>query len=92
MAVLTSCINEEDTFVEAATYDPNNKNAVVGNGASTKVTTEQLQAIKNPLLTIKLSDANAANLKKVGGYVRISQIVVAQVAENSNCQSNTVLV
>ncbi len=82
MAVMTSCVSEEDTFIEAAVYDPNKK-VVTGTGNSINVSTPELLVIKNQLLNLKLSDATNASLLKIGGYIRKSNIVVAQVSENS---------
>jgi nitrite reductase/ring-hydroxylating ferredoxin subunit len=81
MAVMTACVSEDDKFIDAAIIDPNKK--TTANGTSIKITTDELKALKNPLLTLSLADASNANLLKIGGYVRKSRIVVAQVAKDS---------
>lgn len=79
MAVMTSCIREEDTYIDALTEKP------AGTTATTPVTTPpstttDLSTIKNPLLTLDLSAAANASLKTVGGYIAKSGIVVAQTS------------
>lgn len=81
MALMTSCIREEDMYI----------NALTEKAASTTVTppvtttpgtgtTTDLSTIKNPLLTLDLTTTANAALKTVGGYLIKSGIVVAQVS------------
>ncbi len=85
MAVMTSCIREEDTYVEALTEKPTSTTTTTpvtttpstGTGTSTGTTTD-LSTIKNPLLTLDLTATANAALKTVGGYLVKSGIVVAQ--------------
>lgn len=84
MALLTSCIREEDTYIEALTQTPTTTTPVTttpgtgtGTGTTTGSTTD-LSTIKNPLLTLDLTATTNAALKTVGGYLIKSGIVVAQ--------------
>lgn len=91
MAALTSCTNQDDTYVEALTVNANGQ--VTSGPSSTSGTTSvpattapatataltaDVMAVKSPLLTIDLT--NTAALKTVGGYVAKSGYVVAQVS------------
>ena len=84
MALMTSCIREEDTYVEALSVNPNaSSGAGTGTGSnpspgSTTGSTNDndLTTITNRLLTIDLTTSTA--LKTVGGYLIQSGIVVAQ--------------
>lgn len=92
MAVLTSCVHEEDTYVPALTLNAKGESitgptgTTISSPTSTSVSTPtsstasstDLLGIKNPLLTINLATATA--LKNVGGYLAQSGIVVAQVS------------
>lgn len=87
MAVLTSCVHEEDTYIEALKLNANGQSTTPGSTTTTPVattptstttTTTDLLGIKNPLLTLDLTTTTA--LKNVGGYVAKSGYVVAQVS------------
>jgi nitrite reductase/ring-hydroxylating ferredoxin subunit len=76
MAALTSCVNQEDTYVPVTKID---LNAIATPTVPvTPVTpTTSLSSITNPLLTITLA---TSALKTVGAFVIQSNIVVAQVS------------
>lgn len=84
MALMTSCIREEDTYVEALSVNPNASSGTgtgTGSNPSPGSTTgstndNDLATITNRLLTIDLTTSTA--LKTVGGYLIQSGIVVAQ--------------
>ena len=89
MAALSSCVRDEDSVVNALTLTPPQSgtptppvSTTTTTPASTTTTGNgtDLSAIKNRLLTITLSSTSAASLKKVGGYLAQSGIVVAQVS------------
>ena len=99
MALLTSCVNQEDTVIEAlslqnqtetsptqtvpdtsSTTTPPTSPSAVKLDSSAAISTEALNAIKNPRLKIDLTQSANAALLKVGGYLRSSGIVVAQSA------------
>ncbi|MFN3381074.1 MAG: Rieske (2Fe-2S) protein [Runella zeae] len=79
MALLTSCIREEDTYVEALTISPSSSTTPVETTPPTTGTTD-LSTIKNPLVTIDLTASANAALKTVGGYLIKSGIVIAQAS------------
>ncbi|WP_080056224.1 Rieske 2Fe-2S domain-containing protein [Spirosoma aerolatum] len=87
MALLTSCVHEEDTVVNAlslsgtttttpSTTTTGTSNSTVTSGTTTNGT--DLISIKNRLLTIDLTSSAASALKTVGGYITQNGIVVAQ--------------
>jgi nitrite reductase/ring-hydroxylating ferredoxin subunit len=84
MAVMTGCVNEEDTYVEALTLNANGQSttgpvsATVAAPASATGTAADVLAVKNPLLKLDLT--TTAALKNVGGYIARSGYVVAQVS------------
>lgn len=78
MAVMTSCIREEDTYVEALMVTPTSGTTTTP--VTTTPTTTDLSTIKSPLLTLDLTATANAALKTVGGYMAKSGIVVAQVS------------
>jgi nitrite reductase/ring-hydroxylating ferredoxin subunit len=92
MALMTSCIREEDTYINALTEKAIASTPVTptppvattpGNGTSTSTTPgngTNLSTIKNRLLTLDLTTAANAALLSAGGYVAVSGIVVAQVS------------
>lgn len=90
MAVLTSCVHEEDTVVDALILPaPPSGTATtpVSTTATPPATTTattgsgtDLSTIKNRLLSIDLGTSAAAALKTVGGYITQSGIVIAQVS------------
>jgi nitrite reductase/ring-hydroxylating ferredoxin subunit len=80
MAVLTSCVSQEDTYLPVVSIDPK---AATSTTATTNVDTTpvtDISKITNPLLKIDISATSNSALKKVSGYVVQSGIVVAQVA------------
>lgn len=77
MAVMTSCIREEDTYIDALVEKPTDTTPIT---VTTPGTTMDLSTIKNPLLTLDLSATANASLKTVGGYIAKSGIVVAQTS------------
>lgn len=92
MALLTSCVHEEDTVVNAlslsgtTTTTPSTTTTGATSSTTTSTTTTSgtttngtdLSSIKNRLLTIDLTSSAASALKTVGGYITQSGIVVAQ--------------
>ncbi len=76
MAALTSCVNQEDTYIPVTKI---NLNATPTNitPVTPTTSTSSLNAIVNPLLKIDLA---TSALKTVGAYVIQSNIVVAQVS------------
>ncbi|MEZ0540180.1 (2Fe-2S)-binding protein [Fibrella arboris] len=92
MAVLTSCVHEEDSYVPALTLNAQGQTITGPNGAtissststsvstptSTTASSSDVLGIKNPLVTINL--ATTTGLKTVGGYVILSGIVIAKVS------------
>jgi nitrite reductase/ring-hydroxylating ferredoxin subunit len=85
MAVLTGCVNEEDTYVDALKLNANGQSTTPGSATTvttapvtTTASTSTVLGIKNPLLTIDLT--TTASLKTVGGYVAKNGYVVAQVS------------
>lgn len=89
MAAMTSCVKEEDTFVEALTINPNQATAGSGSttgtgttgtttGSTGTITTEALNKITGVKLKIDLT--TNTKLNTVGGYLQQSGIVVAQVS------------
>lgn len=83
MAVMTSCIREEDTYINALTETPAAAAATPVTATpvtATPGTTTDVSSIKNPLLTLDLNAAANASLKTVGGYIAKSGIVVAQTS------------
>ncbi|GAB4025385.1 hypothetical protein GCM10028809_06110 [Spirosoma gilvum] len=94
MALLTSCVHEEDTVVNALTLSgtttpttsttTGTSSGTTTSGSSTTTTSgtttsgTDLSKITNRLLTIDLTSSAASALKTVGGYITQSGIVVAQ--------------
>jgi nitrite reductase/ring-hydroxylating ferredoxin subunit len=75
MAALTSCVNQEDTYVPVTRIDLNA--TPVSTVPVTPITpTSNLNSITNPLLKIDLA---TSAIKTVGAYIIQSNIVVAQV-------------
>lgn len=94
MALLTSCVNENDTFLEALTVENTSETGAVvdttttvdtGSGSvavkfptSQAITTDALNLITGVKLKIDLNASASASLLKAGGYIVQSGIVVAQ--------------
>ncbi len=91
MALLTSCVHEEDTFVEALSIQDQISDSPVaatpsldGTSGSVKlksptaITTEALNAITGVRLRIDLTQSANAGLLTVRGYLIRNGIVVAQ--------------
>ncbi len=96
MAILTSCVAEEDKYIDAISIAPEvpaTGTATTTTGTTTTgttttnavgvVTTEELNKITNPKLKLDLSLATYSKLKTVGGYVVVSGIVVALSKANT---------
>lgn len=87
MAILTSCVHEEDTYVDALTLTKDGQ--AVGGGTSTTVatpvsatgSTSDILGVKNPLLTLTL--ANESALSRVGGYIQRSGITVGRISSTA---------
>lgn len=79
MAVLTSCVTEEDTYVPALTIDPNAATTIPP-GTVIPSNGTNPSTITNPLLKLDLTVSATSKLKTVGGYLVQSGIVVAQVS------------
>jgi nitrite reductase/ring-hydroxylating ferredoxin subunit len=76
MGALTSCVNQEDTYVPVTRIDLNA--TPVSIVPVTPITpTSNLNSIANPLLKIDLA---TSAIKTVGAYIIQSNIVVAQVS------------
>lgn len=90
MALLTSCVNKDDTVIDALTIAAVPETVAVdtvgtANGtlttklpSSLAITTEALNKITSVKLKIDLTSSSNAALLKVGGYLIQSGIVVAQ--------------
>ncbi|SOE23766.1 Ferredoxin subunit of nitrite reductase or a ring-hydroxylating dioxygenase [Spirosomataceae bacterium TFI 002] len=74
MAVLQACTQDEDSIVKAKILDSNNNE--IQTDAST---TSQ----KNYLLKIDLNNSSYSKLSQSGGYIRESNIVVANTGNNT---------
>ena len=76
MAALTSCVNQEDTYIPVTKIDLNAKPTTVTPITPT-TSTSSLNGITNPLLKIDLA---TSALKNIGAFVIQNSIVVAQVS------------
>lgn len=87
MALLTSCVREDDKYVNALTVAPDNTTTATTAGTVTAVsgiiTTEELNKITSTKVKIDLTSANYAKLKTVGGYMIVSNIVIALSKSNT---------
>lgn len=87
MALLTSCVREDDKYVNALTVAPDNTTTATTAGTVTAVsgiiTTEELNKITSTKAKIDLTSANYAKLKTVGGYMIVSNIVIALSKSNT---------
>lgn len=117
MALLTSCVREDDKYVNALTVSPDGSTTGTTTGTTTTgttgttttgttgttttgttgttttgttttsvtgvITTEELNKITSTKLKIDLTSATYAKLKTVGGYLVISNIVVALSKANT---------
>ena len=75
MAALTSCVNQEDTYVPVTRIDGNAATPIIPVVPATPTT--DISKITNPILKIDLA---TSTLKNVGQYIIQSNIVVAQVS------------
>lgn len=83
MAVMSSCIREEDTYIKALKITPTTGAVDTTPPVATtppSTSTTDLSTIKNPLLTIDLTASANTALTTVGGYIVRNGIVVAQVS------------
>lgn len=95
MALLASCVNQEDTVIEALSLKnqtgttpddtsspalPYPSGGTLKLNTSAAISSQELNAIKNPRLKIDLTQPASAALLIVGGYLRQNTIVVAQSA------------
>jgi nitrite reductase/ring-hydroxylating ferredoxin subunit len=76
MGALTSCVNQEDTYIPVAKIDLN-ATPVSTVPVTPVIPTSNLNSITNPLLKIDLA---TSAIKTVGAYIIQSNIVVAQVS------------
>jgi nitrite reductase/ring-hydroxylating ferredoxin subunit len=76
MGALTSCVNQEDTYVPVTRIDLN-ATPVSTVPVTPVIPTSNLNSITNPLLKIDLA---TSAIKTVGAYIIQSNIVVAQVS------------
>lgn len=83
MALLTSCINEEDTYVDALTLSASQTS---GGSTTTPPTTSSIPAngvdpatIKSYLVKLDLTATTTKALQTVGGYMIQSGVVIARV-------------
>jgi len=77
MAALTSCINQEDTYVPVARIDAS---TVTPAPVVPATPPSNISSITNPILKI---DLTTSAIKNVGAYIIQSNIVVAQVSEGA---------
>jgi nitrite reductase/ring-hydroxylating ferredoxin subunit len=86
MAALTSCVQESDTYYPAPKIGgdgvlvepPTSTPVVTPTVPATSIT--DISKITNPLAKVDISTASTSKLKTVGGYVIVSNIVIAQVS------------
>jgi nitrite reductase/ring-hydroxylating ferredoxin subunit len=94
MALLASCVKESDKYVEALTVaaDGTTTTGTTTTGTTTGtttssvtgvITTEELNKITSTKLKIDLTSTTYTKLKTVGGYMIISNIVVALSKANT---------
>jgi len=103
MALLTSCVREDDKYVNALTVAPNGSTTgttttgittgtTTGTTTATTtatsnvsgiITTEELNKITSTKLKIDLTSKTYANLQIVGGYMIVSNIVIALSKANT---------
>jgi len=103
MALLTSCVREDDKYVNALTVAPNGSTTgttttgiTTGTATGTTtatttatsnvsgiITTEELNKITSTKLKIDLTSKTYANLQIVGGYMIVSNIVIALSKANT---------
>jgi nitrite reductase/ring-hydroxylating ferredoxin subunit len=89
MALLTSCVREDDKYVNALTVAPDNTTTGTATGTTTVtavsgiITTEELNKITITKAKIDLTSANYVKLKTVGGYMIVSNIVIALSKTNT---------
>jgi len=103
MALLTSCVREDDKYVNALTVAPygsttgtttsgittgtttgtNNGTTTATSNVSGIITTEELNKITSTKLKIDLTSKTYANLQIAGGYMIISNIVIALSKTNT---------
>jgi nitrite reductase/ring-hydroxylating ferredoxin subunit len=103
MALLTSCVREDDKYVNALTVAPNGSTTgttttgiTTGTATGTTtatttatsnvsgiITTEELNKIISTKLKIDLTSKTYANLQIVGGYMIVSNIVIALSKANT---------
>lgn len=75
MAALTSCVNQENTYVPVTRIDASTVTPVAPVVPATP--TSNVSSITNPILKI---DLTTSAIKNVGAYIIQSNIVVAQVS------------
>jgi nitrite reductase/ring-hydroxylating ferredoxin subunit len=103
MALLTSCVREDDKYVNALTVAPNGSTTgttttgiTTGTATGTTtatttatsnvsgiITTEELNKITSTKLKIDLTSKTYASLQIVGGYMIVSNIVIALSKANT---------
>jgi len=103
MALLTSCVREDDKYINALTVAPDGSaigttagsttgstvETATGNiGGNTSaisgiITTEELNKIPSTKANIDLTSANYAKLMTVGGYLIVSNIIIALSKANT---------
>jgi nitrite reductase/ring-hydroxylating ferredoxin subunit len=90
MALLTSCVREDDKYVNALTVTPDNTTTGTATTAGTVttavsgiITTEELNKITSTKAKIDLTSTTYAKLKTVGGYMIVSNIVIALSKANT---------
>lgn len=90
MALLTSCVREDDKYVNALTVSPDGTTGTATGtttGTTTTVsgviTTEELNKITSTIAKIDLTSTTYAKLKTIGAYVIVNNIVIALSKSNT---------
>lgn len=89
MALLTSCINEEDTYVEALTLSAS-QNSSGGSTTTPPASSSSIPSngidpatIKSYLVKLDLTATTTKALQTIGGYLIQSGVVIARVSETN---------
>jgi Rieske Fe-S protein len=86
MAVMTSCVAPEDTFIAVEPVSTTGGTTTTNPGTTTTGSKAVItngnnpSSIKTPLVTLDLAASTNSALAKVGGYVIKSNIVIAQIS------------
>lgn len=96
MALLTSCVREDDKYVNALTVSPDGSTTGTTTGTTQTgtttgtttailgvISTEELNKITNTKAKIDLTSATYAKMKTIGTYVIVNNIVIALSKSNT---------